>query len=53
LAERFLNDQIETELVEALTTLLPDRWLASHEEYRLEINRPTGIPVGMEKVLAE
>jgi hypothetical protein len=53
LAEWFLCEQIEAELVEALTALLPDRWLASHEEYRLEINRPTGIPVGMERVLAE
>ena len=53
LAERFLHEQIEAELVEALTALLPDQWLASHEEYRLEINRPTGIPVGMERVLAE
>ena len=53
LADRFLHEQIEAELVEALTALLPDRWLASHAEYRLEINRPTGIPVGMERVLAE
>jgi hypothetical protein len=52
LAESFLNQTIETELVEALTTLLPDRWLATHEEYRLQINRPTGIPVGMESVLS-
>jgi transposase len=52
LAEEFLNQHIEAELVEALTALLPDRWLATHEEYRLEINRPTGIPVGMESVLS-
>jgi transposase len=53
LAERFLRGEIETELVEALTLLLPDRWLESHQKYRLEINRPSGIPVGMEKVLCE
>jgi hypothetical protein len=52
LAERFLHEQIEAELVEALTELLPDHWLASHPEYRLEINRPTGIPVGMNSILS-
>jgi hypothetical protein len=31
-----------------LTELLPDRWIAAHGEHRLEINRPTGTPVGLE-----
>jgi hypothetical protein len=52
LADSFLEQQIEPELVDGLTELLPDRWLAAHEDYRLEINRPTGIPVGMERILA-
>jgi len=50
LAERFLQNQIEPEVVAAFTELLPDRWLAAHPEYRLEINRSTGIPVGMERI---
>ena len=53
LAERFLQNQIEPEVVAALSELLPDRWLAAHPEYRLEINRSTGIPVGMERILAD
>lgn len=52
LAEWFLQERIEADVTEALTALLPDRWLAAHEQYRLEINRPTGIPIGMERVLA-
>jgi hypothetical protein len=48
LAEQFLQDQIEVDLVEALSELLPDQWLAAHPEHRLEINRPTGVPVGLE-----
>ena len=52
LADSFLQQQIEPELVDALTELLPDRWLATHGDYRLEINRPTGIPVGMERILS-
>jgi len=51
LANRFLQDEVEEDLVEALSTLLPDRWIAEHPKHRLEINRRTGIPVGMESVL--
>jgi len=51
LADLFLQERIEADIVEALEALLPDRWLADHPEHRLEINRPTGIPVGMERVL--
>ena len=53
LAEQFLGGHVEADLTAALGTLLPDRWLAAHPEYRLEINRPTGIPVGLERVLAD
>jgi len=52
LANRFLEDHVEKDLVERLDALLPDRWIAEHPEHRLEINRRTGIPVGMESVLA-
>jgi len=51
LANRFLQNQVEEDLVEALSGLLPDRWIAEHPQHRLEINRRTGIPVGMESVL--
>jgi hypothetical protein len=32
----------------ALSELLPDRWIAAHPQHRLEINRSTGTPVGLE-----
>jgi transposase len=48
LADRFLQDEIEVELVKPLSELLPDVWLAAHPEHQLELNRPTGVPVGLE-----
>jgi hypothetical protein len=53
LADLFLQGRIEADIEHALSELLPDRWLAAHPEHRLEINRRTGIPVGMEKVLVD
>jgi hypothetical protein len=53
LADRFLRGEVESDLVEALTSLVPDRWIAEHPDYRLEINRGTGIPVGLESVLGK
>ena len=53
LAEQFLAGHVEADLTESLDALLPDRWLAAHPEYRLEINRVTGIPVGLESVLTD
>jgi uncharacterized protein (DUF736 family) len=52
-ADRFLRGEVESDLVEALTALVPDRWIAEHPDYRLEINRGTGIPVGLESVLGK
>jgi hypothetical protein len=43
---------MEQDIVSALSELLPDRWIAAHPEHRLEINRPTGTPVGMETALS-
>ena len=51
LADTFLHDKIEKDVVAALSELLPDRWIATHPEHRLEINRPTGTPVGLEVAL--
>jgi hypothetical protein len=48
LADRFLQDEIDVELVKPLSELLPDVWLAAHPEHQLELNRPTGVPVGLE-----
>jgi len=52
LAEAFLHNQMEQDLVAALSELLPDRWIAAHPEHRLEINRSTGTPVGLESALS-
>jgi hypothetical protein len=52
LAEVFLHRQMERDLVAASSELLPDRWIAAHPQYRLEINRSTGTPVGLEAALS-
>jgi hypothetical protein len=52
LADAFLNDEMEQDIVATLNELLPDRWLAAHPEHRLEINRPAGTPVGLETALS-
>jgi hypothetical protein len=52
LADAFLRNEMEQDIVAALSELLPDRWIAAHPEHRLEINRPTGTPVGLEAALS-
>jgi len=52
LADFFLRNEVEQDIVAALSELLPDRWLAAHPEHRLEINRATGTPVGLEAALS-
>jgi transposase len=51
LADAFLDNELPNDIVSALSELLPDRWVAAHPEHRLEINRPTGTPVGLEAAL--
>ena len=52
LADFFSRNEVEQDIVAALSELLPDRWLAAHPEHRLEINRATGTPVGLEAALS-
>ncbi len=52
LAEVFLRNQMDQDIIAALSELLPDRWIAAHPQYRLEINRSTGTPVGLEAALS-
>ena len=52
LADAFLHNEIEDDIVAALSELLPDRWIAAHPQHRLEINRSTGTPVGLEAALS-
>lgn len=52
LADAFLDDEVATDIVSTLSELMPDRWIAAHPEHRLEINRPTGVPVGLEAALS-
>jgi hypothetical protein len=43
---------MDQDIIAALSELLPDRWIAAHPQYRLEINRSTGTPVGLEAALS-
>jgi hypothetical protein len=43
---------MEQDMLAALSELLPDRWIAAHPQHRLEINRPSGTPVGLEAALS-
>jgi transposase len=52
LADVFLRNELEQDMLAALSDLLPDRWIVAHPEHRLEINRPTGPPVGLEAALS-
>jgi len=52
LADAFLRNEMEPDLIAALNELLPDHWIAAHPQHRLEINRPTGTPVGLETALS-
>jgi hypothetical protein len=52
LADVFLRNEMEDDIVAALSELLPDRWIAAHPQHRLEINRSTGTPVGLEAALS-
>ena len=52
LANAFLHNEMEDDIAAALSDLLPDRWIAAHPEHRLEINRSTGTPVGLEAALS-
>ena len=52
LADAFLPNEMEDDIVAALSELLPDRWIAAHPQHRLAINRCTGTPVGLEAALS-
>ncbi len=47
----YVDGKLVRVLEAGLSDLLHDRWIASHPEHRLEINRQGGTPVGLEAAL--